>query len=124
MHATPTSADYTLTVMPDYGNGPYAWLKSSKDTTQYVGQCVATAVHGFELDDGTTISPQLQGQFSEWTAEFECRAHKPGFPWVAFHLQGIELSRRLKQELGPNYRVIYLKPCEDPDREVDEYTLV
>ena len=60
--------------------------------------------------------------FSDWTAQFEQFAEKPGFDWPAFHRVGFKLSKRLKQELGPSYRVSYHKPCEDPRRNVEECT--
>ena len=117
-----TESKYLITVMPDYGMGPYAWQKPASDTSTLIGICVATAVDGFETDEGTTISSDLQAGFADWTAQFEQFAEKPEFDWPAFHREGLSLSRRLKQELGSNYRVSYHKPCEDPAREINEFT--
>ena len=114
--------NFLITVMPDYGMGPYAWQKPATDTSTLIGICVATAVDGFETDEGTAISSDLQAGFADWTALFEQFAEKPDFDWQAFHREGLSLSRRLKQELGSDYRVAYHKPCEDPAREIDEFT--
>jgi hypothetical protein len=51
-----------VTVMPDYGFGPYAWQKPASDTSPLVGQCIGTAVGGFESEDGATISASLQAE--------------------------------------------------------------
>ncbi len=112
---------FVITVMADYGFGPYAWQKPASDCSTLVGECIGTAVDGFETDDGTTISASLQADFSNWTAQFEQFAEKPGFDWPAFHRRGLNLSKRLKGELGHSYRVSYHKPCEDPECEVNEY---
>ena len=119
---TAPPANHTITVMPDYGMGPYAWQKPNTDDSTYVGICIATATDGFEAEDGTKISGTLESEFNEWTAKFEQFADRPGFDWEAFHSQGLKLSRQLKHELGPNYKVLYHKPCEDPNRETQEYT--
>ncbi len=113
---------FLITVMPDYGLGPYAWQKPASDRSTLVGQCIGTAANGFETEDGTTISASLQADFADWTAQFEQFAEKPGFDWPAFHRLGLSLSTTLKHELGPSYRVSYYKPCEDPEHENDEYT--
>ena len=113
---------YLVTVMPDYGFGPYAWQKPASDSSALVGDCIGTAVDGFETNDGTTVSASLQADFADWTAQFEQFAEKPGFDWPAFHREGLNLGKRLKHELGPSYRVSYHKPCEDPGREVEECT--
>lgn len=113
---------HLIAVMPDYGMGPYAWQKSASDTSTLIGMCIATAVGGFETDDGTTISLELQAGFADWTAQFEQFAEGPNFDWSAFHQEGLSLSQKLKRELGPSYRVSYHKPCEDPAREINEFT--
>ena len=122
MEEVKTAPEFLITVMPDYGMGPYAWQKPASDTSTLIGICVATAVDGFETDEGATISSELQAGFADWTAQFEQFAEKPDFDWPAFHRAGLTLSGRLKQELGSNYRVSYHKPCEDPAREVNEFT--
>ena len=117
-------AEVTITVMPDYGMGPYAWEKPSSDHSPYVGICIATATDGFEAEDGTKISPALEAEFNEWTAQFEQFAERVEFDWETFHRQGINLSKKLKSELGSRYEVVYHKPSEDPNREINEYTAI
>ena len=114
-------ADVIITVMPDYGMGPYAWEKPSSDKTPYVGICIATAVDKLETEDGTTITEALHAAFVSWTGDFEQFAEKPDFDWRAFHSRGIDLSQKLKFELGKCFQVVYHKPFEDPDHEVDAY---
>ena len=116
-----TEPKMVITVMPDYGMGPYAWEKPSIDKTPYVGLCVATAVDKLETEDGTTITDALHALFVAWTGDFEQFAEKPDFDWKAFHSQGIGLSERLKAELGNRFRVVYHKPFEDPEHEIDAY---
>lgn len=33
--------------------------------------------------------------------------------WEAFHRDGVELTRRVKAEVGPTAKVLYAKPVED-----------
>lgn len=40
--------------------------------------------------------------------------------WRSFHKLGLELSLRLKQELGDTVRIIYEKPFGDPDKAKDD----
>ena len=123
MNIDPISGtEHTITVMPDYGMGPYAWQKPASDSSPYVGICIATATDGFEADDGKKIGAELEAEFNEWTAQFEQFAEHPDFDWDSFHCIGLNLSRKLKAALGSNYRVVYHKPCEDPNREANEYT--
>ncbi len=114
-------ADVVITVMPDYGMGPYAWEKPSTDKTPYVGLCIGTAVDKLETKDGTTITDALHADFVEWTGDFEQFAEKVDFDWNAFHARGIQLSQLLKTELGQRFRVVYHKPFEDPEHEVNVY---
>jgi hypothetical protein len=114
-------AEAIITVMPDYGMGPYAWEKSASDQTPYVGLCIATAVDKLETEDGTTITDDLHAGFVAWAGDFEQFAETPEFDWKAFHARGADLSRRLKLELGRPFRVVYHKPFEDPAHEVDAY---
>jgi hypothetical protein len=41
------------------------------------------------------------------------------FDWTWFHAGGLELCRRLKQELGDRVRIVYIKASEDPDTDVE-----
>jgi len=40
--------------------------------------------------------------------------------WLEFHARGLQLARWLKEEVGEKYRVVYYKPCEDPNHRIDE----
>lgn len=41
--------------------------------------------HGFETNDGTTTSANLQADFAGWTAQFEAFTEKPRFDWPEVH---------------------------------------
>ena len=90
MHMKP---DKTITIMADFGFGPYAWLKDAADESDYVGINIAN------LKTGMTdfkISKQLEADFAKWIDRFERGAlDNPDFPWSSFHEEGIRLSRRL-----------------------------
>ena len=109
----------TITIMPDFGMGPWAWEKDATDKTAYVGGNIADAVSGMP---DYPISEELNQDFATWVTFFENCYDKPVMDWPAFHRRGIELSRRLKAELGDRVKVVYAKPCEDPGYKTDEQT--
>ncbi len=94
-----------ITIMPDFGLGPYAWQRGEG--------LIADAVTGFRLSE-FKVSPELEAEFADWIDWFGGGALNPDFSWQAFHWLGIDLSRKLKAELGDQARVIYCKPLEDP----------
>ena len=100
-----------ITIMADWG--PHAWLKECEDGTTRVGGSIADA-YGFQ-SSGFWVSPGLEQAFADWIDDFgwRCFDAEPG--WPSFHLRGIELSRRLKAEIGDQARVIYCKASEDPE---------
>lgn len=102
-----------ITIMPDFGMGPYAWEKDDSDRTTCVGGCIADAVCGF-VGTGYRVSKALEADFAMWIGLFGRHSHEPGFDWDSFHRQGIALARRLKAELGDQVRVVYDTPVEDP----------
>jgi len=110
----------TITIMPDCGFSPWAWEKAATDETTYVGTCIADAECG--IYGRYPISKELEREFGEWSSYFEWHNDKEGFDWPAFHRRGLELSRRLKAELGDRVKIVYAKPCEDPDYKTDEQT--
>lgn len=73
------------------------------------------------------MSEALLGDFSAWVQDFE-RAdwmpgeagHKLALDWPRFHERGLELTARLKTEVGTSFRVIYEKPSEDSGRRREE----
>lgn len=111
----------TITIMPDFGMGPYAWLKDASDTTEYVGENVANAIYGF---DEFEVSEELQREFAAWIRRFERYCCDADFDWDTFHRDGLALSRWLKQEIGDLANVLYVKPVEDPKHEQNETTEV
>jgi len=114
--------DKTITIMPDFGSGPYAWLKDASDDSDYVGINIANSGTGMTEFN---ISDCLQEDFANWIRRFERSAlDNPNFPWDAFHNEGLALSRRLKQEIGELANVVYVKPYEDPNHEQDEKTRI
>lgn len=105
-----------LTIMPDFGNGPYAWIKDADDDTCWVGGCTADALSGFEFSD-YKVSAALEADFAAWMTWFGREALGDAalsMDWNSFHEQGFALAKRLKAELGDQVRVVYDKPVEDP----------
>ncbi len=113
-----------LTVMVDYGNAPFLWRI---DTPDQVG-VGANICDGTGWDDPSPISEGLWRKFADWAIEFDRTAFysddfdDSGWDWIAFHARGLQLARWLKEEVGDAYRVIYYKPCEDPNHRIDERT--
>ena len=105
-------ADKTITVMADFGMGPYAWLKDSSDKTSFVGGNIADAVSGFS--GFLPLSARLEHDFSEWVTEFESHYDEHSFDWRNFNSRGVALSKRLKCEVKDAYDVVYVAPSEDP----------
>lgn len=101
--------DKTVTIMADFGFGPYAWLKDASDQTDYVGLNIANHEIGMTEFD---ISKQLETDFAEWIDRFERDAlDNSDFPWELFHQEGLLLAKRLKQELGNLVNIVYVKGC-------------
>jgi hypothetical protein len=121
-----TSATFVpiLTVMADYGNAPFLWRAGSPD----VGGI------GGNLCDGTywyKTFPLLEGlwrKFADWAIAFDRTSFYSDdfdascWDWARFHARGLQLARWLKEEVGNAYRVVYVKPCEDPDHLTEEGT--
>ena len=102
----------TITIMADFGNGPYAWLKNSSEESEYVGINIADYVSGF--GDELSVSEALEIDFMNWVSYFEADYDKPDFNWTRFNQQGVEMAKRLYLELNRIYCVIYQQPIEDP----------
>jgi hypothetical protein len=113
--------DKTIIIMPDFGMGPWAWEKDAADESPYVGINIADASSGM-LPERYPISDELKHDFANWVMFFESCCHFPTFHWDAFHRHGLELSRRLKAELGDRVKIVYTKPVEDPNYKTDEQT--
>lgn len=74
------------------------------------------------------MSKELWKRFAEWANEFDRtdfdadNEDSDSWDWIAFHACGLQLARSLKQEVGDAYRVVYVKPSEDPNNRIDERT--
>ncbi|EKD93692.1 MAG: hypothetical protein ACD_28C00081G0002 [uncultured bacterium] len=112
----------TITIMADFGFGPYAWLKDASDQTDYVGLNIANRKTGMTEFH---ISKQLEADFGKWIDNFERHAlDSSDFDWKAFHRDGLCIAKRLKQEVGNLANVLYVKPVEDPNHGVKEKTWI
>ena len=100
--------------------GPWAWEKDATDLTPYVGGNIADAVGG--MSARYPITKALEQDFAAWVTHFENHCDDVGFDWPAFHRRGLELSRRLKAELGDRVKIVYVKPHEDPGHKTDRGT--
>ena len=98
--------------MPDFGNGPYTWLKDCSDKSRYVGGNIGD-FSGFAGDP--QVSTELEQEFAKWIVLFDRKGHDPNFDWITFHSQVLALTQRLASELNDAYRYLYRKPVEDPD---------
>jgi hypothetical protein len=111
---------FTYTIMPDYGNAAYAWMKIPGEIANNVGQNIADATGWYGKHP---ISKELEADFILWAIEFEREVNEETeviFHWLDFHSRGIALTQRLKVELGADVRVIYEKPYEDHEYAIEE----
>lgn len=103
----------TITIMPDYGNSPYAWLKDASDTSEYVGENVGAYM---EIPAAFPITEELHDRFVSWCGEFERGAGDDGFDWDGFHRTGRSLAEELASQVGEDFQVLYVAPVEDIGR--------
>ena len=125
-HAVNTTFVPVLTVMVDYGNAPFLWRVDAPEEAGVGGNIC----DGTGWDDGCRMSEGLWRKFADWAIEFDQTSFyledfdASGWDWMAFHEQGLQLTRWLKEEVGDAYRVVYYKPFEDPNHRIDERTEV
>lgn len=111
-----------LTVMVDYGNAPFLWLVDKA----YQGGIGPNWCDGTSWDKSFPMSEGLWHKFADWATEFDQTSFysddfdASSWDWQAFHERGLQLARWLKEEVGETYRVIYMKPAEDPNDHQDE----
>jgi len=111
-----------LTVMVVYGMAPFLWLVDAPDKGGIGGNVCDSS--GF--DDWCPMSEGLWRKFADWAIAFDrTQFYSDDFDtndwdWLEFHARGIHLTRWLKEEVGEKYRVVYYKPCEDPNHRIDE----
>lgn len=115
-----------LTILVEYGNAPFLWVvRDPKETG--VGGCWCD---GCCWDESFPMSEGLWRKFADWAIEFDrTRFYSDDFDaadwdWLAYHARGLHLARWLKDEVGDAYRVVYMKPYEDPNHEIGEGTEV
>ncbi len=110
-----------LTVLPEYGNAPFLWIVTTPEQ-RGVGPNISD---GNWWDENQPMSEGLWQKFADWVNEFDrSELYYSNYPasdwdWEAFHERGLQLTRWLKEDVGDAYRVIYLKPGEDPNRALD-----
>jgi hypothetical protein len=131
----------TLTVMDDYGTGALLWLNWIGADNIGAGDRCCSAGYRYE-DEGYRcglhpMSNELFEALKEWTATVADAPRTEGtlidpddpmssgylvkpavmLNWSDFHARGLKLTRRLKQEVGAAFRVIYEKSWADPARQ-------
>ena len=107
-------AEETINIMADFGNGPYAWKKQAGDGGHGVGSNIADATCGLSHVIGT--SQRLDDDFARWVIDFERGYDDPEFDWDLFHMEGLLLTTRLKDEVGNRFTIFYCAPSDDPVR--------
>jgi len=113
-----------LTVLPEYGNAPFLWIVTAPEQ-RGVGPNLCD---GTCWDETHPMSEGLWQKFADWAIEFDHTAFynddydASDWDWDAFHERGLQLTRWLKEEIGDAYRVIYMKPGEDPNSELEGRT--
>jgi len=113
-----------LTVMVDYGNAPFLWLVDMPES----GGVGVNLCDGTAWDDTCPMSEGLWQKFADWAVEFDRTAfysdnfNADCWDWLAFHARGLQLARWLKEGVGDTYRIVYDKPCEDPNYRIHERT--
>ena len=72
------------------------------------------------------MSEGLWRKFADWAIAFDRTqfySHEfdaSDWDWLEFHARGFQLTQWLKEEVGEAYRVVYCKPCEDPNHRIGE----
>lgn len=114
-----------LTVMPDFGSGPYLWLiENSTLDCSLVGGNIASTGYWSSKPSLSHVSQELREDFDDWITQFELYSEFPRFKWSLFHQRGLILAQRLKNQVGDKFIVRYVKPVEDPNHEQDETTII
>ena len=114
-----------LTVMPDYGGGPYLWLiENSTPDCSLVGGNIGSDGYWASEPSLSHVTQELREDFEDWVTQFGLYAELPHFKWEWFHQRGLILAQRLKNQVGDKFIVRYVKPCEDPNHEQDRTTII
>lgn len=116
-----------LTVLPEYGNAPFLWLVDDPDEGG-VGGMLCDGCAWDDEDDWYASLPLSEGlwrKFADWAIAFDHTAFyseqfdDSDWDWIVFHARGLQLARWLKEGCGDAYRVVYMKPFEDPNHGLD-----
>lgn len=103
-----------LTVMPDFGMGPYLWLRDKAKVG--VGKCVADEVWvDAQVPCIASIPKELREDFNDWTHQFEAYSDYKRFNWKVFNERGMKLARRLKKVVGDVVVVKYVGGYTEPN---------
>lgn len=114
-----------LSVMPDYGSGPYLWvLWEGTPESGTIGPCIASYKCWPDDDFLSHVTQELKEDFDDWVLLFEHYAEYRTFDWKTFHKRGLVVARLLKAQLGDAAVVRYVKPMEDPNHGQDEMTVI
>lgn len=103
-----------ITIMPDYGNAPWAWSRLFPSSCSVASEGFGPNIGDFFGLPGIGLSVELQAAFSDWAVRFENGAHSSDFDWPSFHAEGLALAQQLKAEVGDRFEIVYSKPVEDP----------
>lgn len=113
-HELPKNAPEVITIHASFSLTPYAWKRSSSDSSLSVGRGIACPDDGLSKSLG--ISSKLDRELADWINQVDWR-NKTVPDWDRFHAEGLSLARRLKALLGERYEVEYAPPGEDPIRQ-------
>ena len=126
-------------------SGAFLWCKNEDDPpVPHIGSNVYCSLDRVLSTESLIMSRELFNDFFDWVDlyvesvpddlgwgkalnHYELTGEKidlePGpaaveldFNWESFSETGIQLARRLKEELGTDYRVLYVKPSHDPSQ--------
>lgn len=112
-----------LTVLPEYALGAFLWIKRDPASGGGLGPNLCDATF---WADSFPMSEGLWQKFADWAMDFNrMEFYQPDvddrdWDWIAFHTRGLQLSRWLKEEVGEQYTVVYLKPFDDPNQRLGE----
>jgi len=109
----------TYTIMADIG-GVYGWLRHADEPAIALGQYCGDAISGWFGEH--RLAPPTEAALAAWQSRFDAgvAAAPSCFDWTAFHAEGLELARQIKQEFRTRAHVIYQKPVQDPRHRADE----
>jgi Circularly permutated YpsA SLOG family len=109
----------TYTIMADVG-GVYGWLRHADEASLSLGRYCGDAVSGWSGEH--RISEATEQALAAWQQRFDAAlaAAPTCFDWPAFHAEGVDLARRVKQEFRTRAHVIYQKAVQDPRHRADE----